>query len=304
MEEEDLGYDPLVSIIVPTRNRAEVLARSLPGFLDQDLPEGICEVIVADDGGDGDGAAIVAKALERPGLRFFRIPVNVGRAAARNAAISLARGKILIFTDDDCFVGPGFARAHLFAHQTSGGRGFMVTGPIVTSPAVPEAAFRPGLFAGWHRNPFPTCNASVLRDDLLAAGGFSEDFSLYGWEDAELACRLRARGLCRRFARNAWAVHFKPPEILENLLLRLSLERERGRMGAVFYRLRPTPAVAWLTKTSRPVAALDAALDRLFRLEDLTRRVESGALPPERLSPLLFRLILFHAEVSAARAAL
>jgi glycosyltransferase involved in cell wall biosynthesis len=89
----------LVSVIVPTYNRAYCLRRTIDSALAQTYPH--LEVIVVDDG-SSDGTAELIRATygldER--VRYFPQP-NRGAAAARNRGISLARGEYIALLDSD-----------------------------------------------------------------------------------------------------------------------------------------------------------------------------------------------------------
>jgi GT2 family glycosyltransferase len=89
----------LVSVVVPTYNRAYCLRRTIDSALSQTYPE--IEVIVVDDG-SSDGTAELMRAAygcdDR--VRYFSQP-NRGVAAARNRGIGLARGKYIGFLDSD-----------------------------------------------------------------------------------------------------------------------------------------------------------------------------------------------------------
>ena len=89
---------PLVSVVLPTLNRAERLRRSAGSVLAQ--TERDLELLVVDDGSDEDIAAAVA-ALNDPRARCIRREQRGGPAAARNTGIRAARGQYLAFQDSD-----------------------------------------------------------------------------------------------------------------------------------------------------------------------------------------------------------
>lgn len=89
---------PLVSVIIPTYNRAHILPRSLVSVLGQTYAN--IEVLVIDDG-SADDTETVIKNINDDRVRYIKSPVNAGPAAARNRGASLAAGDIIAFQDSD-----------------------------------------------------------------------------------------------------------------------------------------------------------------------------------------------------------
>ena len=88
----------LVSAIIPTRDRADMVMRAVASALAQ---TGVClEVVVVDDGSGDDTAARLA-GLDDPRLRVLSHPVPRGVSAARNAGMAAARGDYLALLDSD-----------------------------------------------------------------------------------------------------------------------------------------------------------------------------------------------------------
>ncbi|PRX37771.1 Glycosyltransferase, GT2 family [Meinhardsimonia xiamenensis] len=293
-----MGRGLEASFIVPTHGRAEVLSLSVPLFLGQDYPRDAFEVIVVSDGPDPAAQTVIDR-LAAPGLRFAALEENRGPGAARNRAIAMARGRILVFVDDDSLVAPDFLRRHLRHHEGRDDR--VVTGPIidVTEPPDMTAPPRPAPWA-LHLNPFPGGNASIARARVEAVGGFDEAFRHYGWEDPELYARLRQAGrLSRRFERRAPIWHFKPQGAATSFAARVRRELQRGGNGAMFYARHPRLEVGLQTKQLAPFHLLDRALDAMFGLERrLQAALERGEAPASRL---LRAMVLLHAEISAGR---
>ena len=89
---------PLVSVIVPTYNRPEMLADCLRSILHQTYPN--VEIIVVNDGGV-DVKKIIDSLNRQNKITSLEHPANRGMAAARNTGIAVARGKYLAYLDDD-----------------------------------------------------------------------------------------------------------------------------------------------------------------------------------------------------------
>lgn len=89
---------PLVSVIVPTYNRPEMLVPTLQSILNQTYKD--YEIIVVNDCGL-DVANIVGWLNQRQNITYVRHDHNRGLAAARNTGLKLARGKYIAYLDDD-----------------------------------------------------------------------------------------------------------------------------------------------------------------------------------------------------------
>jgi glycosyltransferase involved in cell wall biosynthesis len=90
--------NPVVSIVIPTYNRAALLDRSIRSVLAQSY--GDFELIVVDDGSTDETACVVAD-FRDPRLRYIALGRNKGAGAARNVGIRASRGKFLAFQDSD-----------------------------------------------------------------------------------------------------------------------------------------------------------------------------------------------------------
>ena len=90
------NLSPLVSIIIPTHNRADLLPRAIKSVLSQSYTN--YEIIVVDDGSSDNTAEIVQKCA--PGTRYI-YQENAGASTARNKGIELAKGEWIAFLDSD-----------------------------------------------------------------------------------------------------------------------------------------------------------------------------------------------------------
>jgi glycosyltransferase involved in cell wall biosynthesis len=87
---------PRVSAAIITHNRARYLTDAITSVLGQTVAD--LELIVVDDGSTDDTPDVVAPYLDR--IRYVR-QERRGKAAARNAAVELARGELIAFCDSD-----------------------------------------------------------------------------------------------------------------------------------------------------------------------------------------------------------
>jgi GT2 family glycosyltransferase/peptidoglycan/xylan/chitin deacetylase (PgdA/CDA1 family) len=201
---------PRISVVIPTYNRRELLIRTLPTVLAQNLPAEDYEVIVVVDGStDGSGdwlrglAPLVAlRVLEQP---------NRGPGAARNTGIGAARGRVVLLLDDDLLCGPALLREHLAAHDRPERR--VVFGPVFIAADSPDSLatdlarqdaaawttrLERTLEPTWPRDAMVDANSSVARAVLLECGGFDERFGRQR-ETADLGLRLWAMGVRFRY---------------------------------------------------------------------------------------------------------
>ena len=115
---------PGISILIPARNEAENLAKTLPLLLAQETPEVSTEIIVLDDQSE-DGTAEVVRGLQQahPQLKLISgalLPAGwVGKNWACHQLSLAAQGDLLLFTDADVFWHPGALNAVLARMQAS-----------------------------------------------------------------------------------------------------------------------------------------------------------------------------------------
>lgn len=194
----------IVSVVIPTRNKRPLLARTLAALEAQAGGPEAWEIVVVDDASTDGTAELLASSAARPGsrLRVVRCDANVGRAAARNRGAAAATGRWLLFLDDDILAGPGLLAAHL--SRLAAGAGVGTIGRVRTAPEIVDAPHfhyldtRGAAKVAGDTVParyFVTQNAAVPREAFWAVKGFDERFSAYGFEDAELGFRLADRGL-------------------------------------------------------------------------------------------------------------
>lgn len=205
---------PLISIIVPVHNGADVLPRTLGAILASDLSRESWELIAVDDASD-DGSALVAG-------RYADTVVKLsgrqrGPAYARNRGLELARGEIIVTVDADVCVHVDTLRrlaAFLVEDTTLGAiaGGYDVGEPhrgLVTGFRNLRQCYAQRRAAGDVDHFWPACGA-VRRSVLDTVGTFDE---WHYWrpqaEGAELGQRIRAAGFRILLEPSIQATHLK-----------------------------------------------------------------------------------------------
>jgi glycosyltransferase involved in cell wall biosynthesis len=155
-----------VSVVVPARNAAATVGRTLAALAAQDLA-GPWEVIVVDDD-SSDGTAEVARAA--PGEVTLVSEGPMGAAAARNRGAAAARAEVLAFTDADCFPTPRWLSAGLAALAGAD----VVQGRVAPDPGQPLGPFDRTLWIDAERGFYETANLFVSRELFERVGGFDD----------------------------------------------------------------------------------------------------------------------------------
>ncbi len=92
------SYNPLVSIILPSYNRAKILKRAIQSVIDQTFSD--FELIIVDDCSK-DNTEEVVKNFHDHRIKLIRHERNKGAVAARNTGIKASKGKYVAFQDSD-----------------------------------------------------------------------------------------------------------------------------------------------------------------------------------------------------------
>ena len=185
----------LVSVIIPTRNRAHLLHRTLESVLKQSTEN--LEVIVVDDGST-DGSGAVAAAMD-PRVSVLRNPEPAGVSAARNQGIASARGEWIAFCDDDDLWAPNKLQEQLTAAGGAGAN-WVYAGDVNVDDQLRVLSGGPPPDPAAVMALLPRCNPLtsggsnvVVRSNILAeVGGF--DPALRRTEDWDLWIRIAQKG--------------------------------------------------------------------------------------------------------------
>ena len=101
----------MITMVVPTRNRAYTLRKVLPSYLSQ---QNVSEIILVDDAGDDDTEALLAglaPGYPHVACRYLRNETRRGASYGRGRGAAAASNDLVLFCDDDEYLQPGYAAA-------------------------------------------------------------------------------------------------------------------------------------------------------------------------------------------------
>ncbi len=197
---------PTVSVLIPTCNRTEYLARCLRALIPQIPADRPVEILVCDDSRGPETREFLEKAY--PGIGRHSGPRR-GPGANRNVGARAARTDWLIFLDDDVIPQPGMLAAYLDAIQSKT-KGLLAGRVFTDDPRAEHILWEaPGNSADVIIPP--SCNFAISRKDFLESGGFDERYEI-SFEDMEFFSRLILKGMPYHYLEGAAVEH--PPRPL------------------------------------------------------------------------------------------
>jgi hypothetical protein len=119
--------EQVVSVILPTRNRAALLHRAIQSVLDQSHEH--WQLVVVDDGSD-DETSTALEQVSDPRVCILRQD-HSGDGAARNAGLAAASGEYVAYLDDDNVMHPDWLRAIVWAFNQNPGARVVIGSRIV-----------------------------------------------------------------------------------------------------------------------------------------------------------------------------
>lgn len=187
--------EPLVSVVMPTYERAALVSRAVHSVLGQTMPD--LELLVVDDGST-DGTPEVLGGCADPRLRAL-CTEHRGVSAARNHALAHARGELVAYLDTDNLWSPQFLEVMTGELRPtdvaaySGRHLFLMDGPLLDARVVARRTHSPAYNpAALLRGNSIDLNVLVHRRELVEeVGGFDEELRrLVDWD---LVARIALR---------------------------------------------------------------------------------------------------------------
>ena len=118
-----------VSVIIPTYNRANLIARSIESALNQTYRD--FEILIVDDGSTDATFDAVSPFLKHAHVRYLRHEKNKGHQAARNTGVKNASGDYIAFLDSDDTWNPQKIELQLDAINKRGADCVVLTGLLI-----------------------------------------------------------------------------------------------------------------------------------------------------------------------------
>lgn len=283
VQRSDIPDAPRISVMLATYERPALLAGCLEGFCRQTLPPSNFEIVVVDDGSSGpETQRVLADYASRLPLVWTRID-HSGRGAAKNLALLLARGELVLSFDDDDYPAPDLLEEHVLAHAKHPGEATAILGhtdwdpDLVISPLMHYLTevdlllfsyprFESGQRIDWRG--FWEGRVSSKRSLHMRHG--LHDQRLEYMIDVELSWRLREQGLEVIYHPAARSVQSRPMDF-EGFCRHYEA---KGRAQAGIASLHDHPEIREYTRVEGAAARWQAVRPRLSRLKERVSELE------------------------------
>lgn len=271
---------PDVSIVIPCYNHGEYLVEALVSVERAAPPN--CEVLIMDDGSTAPATLRILARLDELGYRVLRQP-NQGLSAARNHAIQLARGPIILPLDADNRIRPGFIATALAVFRDRPEVGVVYSAYHafgVKNLRVDPPDF--DLLALLGRNFIDAC-ALLRREVWVQCGGYDE--TLHALEDWEFWLHA---------AKHGWQFHRLTPVYFEyrvradSMLRTFSASEAEQRQHRAYVIAKHFELYQrYFFQVAQERAAYKRSLDRSLsrRILAMLRGISSRLLPAIRQQP-------------------
>jgi glycosyltransferase involved in cell wall biosynthesis len=209
-----------ITFIVCTRNRASILPMALNAIAaEASAHPSEIDLVIVDDGSSDNTRSVLAAWAECASLQVSIVELpRRGLAAARNAGMAAAKGRLLAFTDDDCVLAPGYMR-DLRGHYGKDAEAVIRGGrvelgdpkdlPFTVKTSDTRVRMRPGMHPG---TVVLGCNMVIPRIVADVVGTFDERFGagtrFKAGEDADYVYRAHLMGIAVEYVPDMAVRHF------------------------------------------------------------------------------------------------
>jgi GT2 family glycosyltransferase len=176
---------PSVAVIIPTRNRHELLKQCLSQLVPEVGAHPNCSIVVSDDGDSSitrevlDGELAIVQVIQGP---------RRGPSANRNCGAEHATAELLIFLDDDCIPDRNLISNYQDAAMRNPGIGVFEGRISATGEAGSFADAIPANETGGY---LWSCNFAIRRELFVKIHGFDERYPFAAMEDVDFHLRVK-----------------------------------------------------------------------------------------------------------------
>lgn len=300
---EARGTPLLVSVVICTYNRADLLDRAIRSVVDQPLKTGTHEIIVVDNGST-DRTKEVVRQFNSDGNVRYVFEAEMGLCNARNTGWRQAQGRYVAYLDDDAIASPGWLAAIEEAFATTPGVGIVggrvdplweaerpawLSDDIAMSLTIVDWSDRPKLILDVRSEWLVGANMALPITVLADTGGFHPLLDRVG-------TRMLSSGdvfLQKQILRRGYSCLYHPDMAVRHLVPKSRLEKgwfirryfSQGLSDAAMQLIEETPSIA-----RRVFLALSMALGLLGSPRKIRNLVSPGN-DPTRFTEKCFSLI-------------
>lgn len=183
--------------------------KCLKKLAQQELQKKYYEVIVVTDGPDTETQSAVNLAFRQDvffNIFCYCLDRKKGPAAARNKGAFSAKGKLIVFTDDDCLPQPDWLNEYLLFYESIAETAAAFTGRTIVPRSGRPTDYENNI-ANLETAEFITANCALTKTAFNTLNGFDEDFPIAWREDSDMHFRLVKNNIPIYAVKNAVVVH-------------------------------------------------------------------------------------------------
>jgi len=246
----------MISIIIPTNERLDLLQRTLNSFASCELPDSYNKMIVVENGSSVGAEKIVSGLPAKLNAEYLHVEWG-NKSNALNKALSKVKNDLIVFTDDDVFVHPKTLVAYEAASKEYKQHAFF-GGPVMVDreeeppdwleQLLPYSARGYDLQNTRMQSGYLGLNWAAFAHDIKELGGFDSRFgpgSETGaiGQESEMQERMRSAGFNETDVPGAVVSHYVPKSRCNAIWLQkrcfqygqfLAIKKKRGTLKAVY----------------------------------------------------------------------
>ena len=241
----------LMTLIIPTFNRAETLEKTLRAYNNQTVSPNSFEILIVDDGSTDDTKDVVYRLQHEVNYTLnYHYQHNQGPGQARNWGIRNSTTEYIFITGDDIIPGQNLIWEHIKTHISDPRDNIVVLGHVDWPPEIPMNPLMYYLTEhtatqfGFHQIQdtenagyefFYTSNISLKTSFLKNKDLFNPIFPHAAYEDIELGYRLQMQGMIMKYNKDALGYH----DHMMTYDATSKRQHKCGQMAVVFTQLHP-----------------------------------------------------------------